>query len=103
MPGIAQLSTLLNLDEYRENASITVKSKSQNGEDVCTGIHFENVGASFENDYRFMASALVNEKLKTLSFNEPPYEVVLVPAETKKPDYDRNHAEQKRQHEHANH
>lgn len=80
MPGIAQLSTLLNLDEYRENASITVKTKEQNGETVCTGIHFENKNASFENDYRFMTTALVNEKLKTLEFNEPPFEVVLEPS-----------------------
>jgi len=80
MPGIGQLSTLLNLDEYREDAVITVNSKKQNDEDVKTGIHFENKGASFENDYRFMTSALVNEKLKTLEFNEPPYEVTLEPS-----------------------
>ena len=79
MPGISQLSTLLNLDEYRDDASITVSSKKQNDEDVRTGIHFENKGASFENDYRFMSSALVNEKLKTLEFKEPAYEVTLEP------------------------
>ena len=80
MPGIGQLSTLLNLDEYRENASINVKTKEQNGETVCTGIHFENKNASFENDYRFMTTALVNEKLKTLEFAEPTFEVVLEPS-----------------------
>lgn len=80
MPGIAQLSTLLNLDEYRENATITVNSKELNGETIRTGIHFENKSASFENDYRFMTAALVNEKLKTLEFNEPPYEVTLEPS-----------------------
>ncbi len=80
MPGIAQLSTLLNLDEYREDADINVKAKEVNGEVQPTGIHFQNKGASFENDYRFMSTALVNERLKSLEFNEPPYEVTLEPA-----------------------
>ena len=80
MPGIGQLSTLLNLDEYKNDASITVNSKELNGETVRTGLHFENKGASFENDYRFMSGALVNEKLKSLTFNEPPFEVTLEPS-----------------------
>ena len=78
MPGIGQLSTLLNLDEYREDANITVIKKSDGV--TPAGIHFENKGASFENDYRFMTSALVNEKLKKLEFNEPAYEVTLEPS-----------------------
>jgi hypothetical protein len=80
MPGISQLATLLNLDEYREDASITVTKQTQNDAVVPAGIHFENVGASFENDYRFMTTAQVNQKLKTLEFNEPAYEVVLEPS-----------------------
>ena len=79
MPGIAQLSTLLSLDEYQSDASISVTREEKNGEKVPAGIHFENKGASFENDYRFMTSAMVNEKLKTLEFNEPRYEVTLEP------------------------
>jgi len=80
MPGIAQLSTLLNLDEYAADASISVTRETKNGEDLPAGIHFENKGASFENDYRFMSTAMVNEKLKTLEFNEPPFEVTLEPS-----------------------
>lgn len=79
MPGISQLSTLLNLDEYLEDATITVTREIKNGEDIPVGIHFNKVSASFENDYRFMATALVNERVKTLEFNEPPYEVTLEP------------------------
>jgi hypothetical protein len=76
MPGISQLSTLLNLDEYSADATITVTKKN---DDTPTGIHFVNHYGNFENDYRFMSSALVNEKLKTLEFAEPSYEVVLEP------------------------
>lgn len=80
MPGIAQLSTLLNLDEYNEGASVSVTRETKNGADVPAGIHFENKGASFENDYRFMTTAMVNEKIKTLEFHEPNYEVTLEPS-----------------------
>jgi len=79
MPGIGQLATLLNLDEYREDAVITVNSKDLDGANTKTGLHFENKSSNFENEYRFMSSALVNEKLKTLQFKEPPYEVQLEP------------------------
>ena len=54
MPGIAQLSTLLGLDEYSTDAQISVTRETKNGEELPAGIHFENKGASFENDYRFM-------------------------------------------------
>jgi len=80
MPGIGQLSTLLNLDEYRQDATITVNSKDMNGIEMKTGVRFVNKNATFENDYRFMSSALVNEKLKTLEFKEPAYEVQLEPS-----------------------
>lgn len=80
IPGINQLATLLNLDEYLKDASINVTSKDQNGEKILTGIHFENASGSFVNDFRFMTSALVNEKLKTLEFNEPAYEVEIEPS-----------------------
>lgn len=80
MPGIGQLSTLLNLDEYREDASITVTKQTKNEAVVPAGIHFENVGASFENDYRFMTSEQVNQKLKKLEFAEPAFEVTLEPS-----------------------
>ena len=77
MPGIAQLSTLLNLDEYAADATITVTKKT--GTETPSGIHFVNQYGNFENDYRFMSTAMVNEKLKTLEFAEPAYEVILEP------------------------
>lgn len=80
IPGINQLATLLNLDEYDDNAKISVTTKDQNGSTILTGLHFENASGSFMNDFRFMTSALVNEKLKELEFNEPIYEVELEPS-----------------------
>lgn len=65
MPNLAKLNILLNLQEYRENAKLTVTRKDTGAAD---GINFENAAGDFKNSYRFMASEIVNEKLKTVKF-----------------------------------
>lgn len=80
IPGITQLATLLNLDEYNADANISVTKENKNGEDVPAGMHFENASGSFVNDFRFMTKALVNEKLTDLEFNAPEFEVELEPS-----------------------
>ena len=62
MPNLAKLKILLNLQEYRENAKIALTKKSTGAPD---GLNFENADGDFKNNYRFMASEIVNEKLKT--------------------------------------
>lgn len=68
MPNLDKLKILLNLQEYREDAKISVTRQSRNGEDVPVGLHFENKVGDFKNDYRFMTSEIVTEKLKTVKF-----------------------------------
>ena len=68
MPNLSKLKILLNLQEYRENATINVTRQSRNNEEVPVGIHFENKAGDFKNDYRFMTSEIVAEKLKTAKF-----------------------------------
>lgn len=65
MPNLAKLNILLNIQEYRENAKLTVTRKDTGAPD---GINFENAAGDFKNSYRFMASEIVNEKLKTVKF-----------------------------------
>lgn len=65
MPNLAKLNILLNLQEYRENAKLAVTRKDTGAPD---GINFENATGDFKNSYRFMASEIVNEKLKTVKF-----------------------------------
>jgi hypothetical protein len=65
MPNLAKLKTLLNLQEYRENAKLTITNKATGEPD---GINFENKAGDFKNNYRFMASEIVNDKLKTAKF-----------------------------------
>ena len=68
MPNLSKLKILLNLQEYRENATINVTRQSRNNEEVPVGIHFENKAGDFKIDYRFMTSEIVAEKLKTAKF-----------------------------------
>ena len=68
MPNLNKLSVLLNLGEYKENAQITVVRQDRNGQSEAVGLHFKNVANDFKNDYRFMTSGIVEEKLKTPKF-----------------------------------
>jgi hypothetical protein len=65
MPNLDKLKILLNIQEYRENANISVTRQSRNGVDVPVGLQFENKVGDFKNDFRFMTSEVVAEKLKT--------------------------------------
>ena len=56
MPNLGKLKTLLNLQEYREDAKLTI-TKQQSGEP--DGINFENKVGDFKNTYRFMASGVI--------------------------------------------
>ena len=79
MPNLAKLKILLNLGEYRENATITVNRQDRNGESAAVGLHFENAGGDFKNDYRFMTSEIVAEKLKTVKFKGANWNIEFEP------------------------
>ena len=42
MPNLNKLKILLNLQEYREGADITVLRQDRNGEAMPVGLHFQN-------------------------------------------------------------
>ena len=67
-PNLGKLNIVLNIPEYAENAKISVTTKIRNGETVPSGLHFENKAGDFKNDYRFMTTEIVNEKLGELKF-----------------------------------
>ena len=60
MPELGKLNTILRISEYAEDAKISI-NKKDDGEP--SGIHFENKTGDFKNDFRFMSSVVVNEKL----------------------------------------
>ncbi len=79
MPNLSKLSTILNIPEYKEGAVITANKQNKNGEEYVVGIHFENKTGDFKNDYRFMSTDLVNDKLKPLKFKGVAWNVDFVP------------------------
>lgn len=76
MPNLNKLKILLNLQEYKENSKLSI-TKKQTGEP--DGINFENAAGDFKNNYRFMASAIVTEKLKTPKFKGVNWHIDFVP------------------------
>lgn len=79
MPNLGKLNTILNIPEYKEDAAITVSTQDRNGDKVPVGVHFENKIGDFKNDYRFMSSEIVNDKLKTVKFKGVKWNVDIVP------------------------
>jgi hypothetical protein len=76
MPNLGKLKTLLNLQEYKENAKLTITKRADGEPD---GITFENKIGDFKNNYRFMASGIVNEKLKTAKIRPVTWHIEFEP------------------------
>lgn len=80
MPQLNKLKYLLEGPEYRDDAKITITTAVRNGETVPVGIHFENKDSDFKNDYRFMNSEIINEKMKTVKFRGVKWDVEVAPS-----------------------
>ena len=80
MPNLDKLALHLKNPEYKDNAKIEVVQAERNGETVPTHIHFENATGDFQNDYRFMNKAIIEEKLKTVKFKGASWNVEFQPS-----------------------
>lgn len=80
MPNLDKLNLHLKNPEYKENAKIDVVIANRNGEDIPTHIHFENAAGDFQNDYRFMNKAIIEEKLKNVKFKGANWNVEFQPS-----------------------
>jgi len=80
MPNLNKLDILLKCPEYKENFTIEVVKQERDGEEIPTGLHFSNGAGDFENDYRFMNSSIINEKLKTVKFKGATWDVEFKPS-----------------------
>ena len=79
MPQLNKLKYLVDGNEYKENAKISITTAERNGEVIPTGIHFENKDGDFKNDYRFMNQEIINEKMKTVKFRGVKWDVEIEP------------------------
>jgi hypothetical protein len=80
MPNLDKLALHLKNPEYQKDAKIEVVKAVRNGETIPTHIHFENSTGDFENDYRFMNRAIIDEKLKTVTFKGATWQVEFQPS-----------------------
>jgi len=81
MPNLDKLALHLKNPEYQKDAKIDVIEAERNGETIPTHIHFENTAGDFENDYRFMNKAIIEEKLKTVKFKGAQWNVEVAPTQ----------------------
>ena len=80
MPNLDRLNTILNIPEYKEDAKLTVLTqKDSEGNDVPSGVHFENKTGDFKNDYRFMSTAVINDQLKNVKMKPVKWSVEVTP------------------------
>jgi len=80
MPNLGKLKTILDIPEYREDAKLSIIYRDKDGTQSPEGIHFENKNGDFKNDYRFMGSDIVNDKLKTVKFKGVKWGVEIEPS-----------------------
>jgi len=79
MPNLGKLAVILGIEEYKEDAQISVTSRTINGVEEIDGIHFENKVGDFSNDYRFMSASIVNAKVEMPRFKGVKWDVSIVP------------------------
>ena len=77
MPNLGTLNSVLSMDEYDENATITVE---KNSDDQPVNIHFNTTNNDYENDYRLMSKQLVEEKVKPVKFKGASWDIEFAPS-----------------------
>jgi len=79
LPNLGKLNTILNIPEYKEDAKLSINTQVKGADTVPVGIHFENKGGDFKNDYRFMESSVVNDQLKSVKMKQVKWTVDFTP------------------------
>lgn len=80
LPNLDKLALHLKNPEYKENAKIEVVEAERNGAKIPVSLHFENEAGDFQNDYRFMNTEIINEKLKSVKFKGAEWNVEFEPS-----------------------
>ena len=79
MPNLSKLKVLLGLEPYKQDAKISIISQERNGASVPVGLNFENNAGDFKNNYRFMTSEIIEEKLKVVKFKGVDWNIEFEP------------------------
>lgn len=76
MPNLDKLNLLLKNPEYKENAKIDVITK----DNAPSGLYFENASKDYSNDFRFMNTKIINEKLKSAKYKGSGWDLEFTPS-----------------------
>lgn len=81
LPNLGKLSSILNSSEFREDAVLSLTTKTQDdGSKVFDGVLFENKDDNFKVNYRFMAANIVAAKIKSVTeIRKPTYQLDIEP------------------------
>ena len=79
MPNLSKLKILLGLEPYKQDAKISINKQERNGSEVPVGLNFENNAGDFKNNYRFMTSEIIEEKLKVVKFKGVDWNIEFEP------------------------
>ena len=80
IPNINLLNTLSKIPEYQdEKARVTIERKIVNNVEQPTVIKFENSSGDFKNDFRLMASNIIENIEPVLKFNVTSWPIEFVP------------------------
>ena len=79
MPNLSKLKVLLGLEPYKQDAKISINKQERNGNEVPVGLNFENNAGDFKNNYRFMTSEIIEEKLKVVKFKGVDWNIEFEP------------------------
>jgi len=79
MGDLDKLNLHLKNPEYKEDAKITVERLSKDDEEFPAHIHFENVIGDFQNDYRFVNKAIIENKIKNVKFKGANWDLEFEP------------------------
>ena len=76
MPNLSKLKILLNLQEYKDGATLSINRKDNGAIDQ---LNFVNKAGDFKNSYRFMAAEVANERIKTVKFKGVKWNIEFEP------------------------
>lgn len=80
MANLDKLNLHLKNPEYKEGAGIRVEKALHNNEEIPSYIYFENSTGDFSNTYKFISSAVINEKLKNAVFKGATWDITFEPS-----------------------
>lgn len=80
MPNLGKLRTILGFDDYDSDSKINVTRVDRDGVQTPSTIHFETKNGDFINDYRLMAKAIIEEKVKNVTFKGTGWNVEFEPS-----------------------